>query len=77
MHVLIAEDEAVMRTMLQQFLKHWGHSVSAAADGEEAWTLLNQQPERPQLAMLDWMMPRLAGPELCRRIRSSDDTRST
>ncbi len=76
MHVLVADDESVMRTLLQQFLKHWGHTVSTAGDGEEAWNVLTQ-PGAPQLAMLDWMMPRLAGPELCRRIRTTDDTRST
>ncbi|MGH7471157.1 MAG: response regulator [Longimicrobiales bacterium] len=76
MHVLVADDEAVFRNLLQQFLKHWGHSVTTAANGEEAWDVL-VQPEPPTLAMLDWMMPRLDGPELCRRIRTMDETKAT
>jgi phosphoserine phosphatase RsbU/P len=74
MKVLVADDEAVFRTMLQKFLTHWGHTVTTVGDGEEAWSALSNT-EGPQLAMLDWMMPRLAGPELCRRIRNTPETK--
>jgi DNA-binding response OmpR family regulator len=74
MKVLVADDEAVFRTMLQKFLTHWGHTVTTVGDGEEAWNALSTT-EGPQLAMLDWMMPRLAGPELCRRIRNTPETK--
>jgi len=50
-------------------LGRWGYRAIAACDGDQAWNLL-QQPDAPRLAILDWMMPGLSGPELCRRVRS-------
>ena len=69
MRVLIAEDDTVSRRVLQATLSKWGYEVVVARDGQEAWELL-QRPEGPNLAVLDWMMPRLDGLELCHRIRN-------
>lgn len=67
--VLIAEDDAVVRLLLKHWLTAWGFDVTEAADGDEAWAVL-QQEQPPKLIVLDWMMPGLDGIELCRRIRA-------
>ena len=69
MRVLIAEDDPVSRRLLEVFLAKWGYQVVVAEDGDQAWGIL-QQPDSPRLVVLDWMMPGLSGPELCRQIRS-------
>jgi CheY-like chemotaxis protein len=66
--VLVAEDEPVSRHRLEAALQKWGYVVRTGRDGEEAWSLYREH--RPALAILDWMMPRLDGVELCRRIRA-------
>jgi two-component system, cell cycle response regulator len=71
MRVLVADDEAVSRHLLARLLTGWGYEPVLAASGDEAWTLL-QQPDRPDLALLDWSMPGLEGPEVCRRLRAEE-----
>ncbi|MBV8357863.1 MAG: SpoIIE family protein phosphatase [Deltaproteobacteria bacterium] len=68
MKVLIAEDEAVSRRLLQNYLQRWGHEVIAAQNGAEAWTLF-QAGEFP-IVISDWMMPEMDGLELIRHIRA-------
>jgi len=68
MRVLIAEDDAPSRRILQALLTRWGYEVISAADGSEAWRLLCQ-PDHPHLVVLDWMMPGMEGPEIARRLR--------
>jgi diguanylate cyclase (GGDEF)-like protein len=72
MKILIAEDDPASRTMLQKMLERWGYDVVLACDGETAWDVLND-PDPPQLAILDWIMPKPDGIELCRRIRAMED----
>lgn len=67
--VLIAEDDASSRLLLQKVLEKWGYEVIAVADGDRALEILTQD-ERPALAVLDWMMPGLDGVEVCRRLRA-------
>jgi DNA-binding response OmpR family regulator len=50
-------------------LTNWGYDVVLAGDGDEAWKIL-QQPDAPQLAILDWVMPGMDGIDVCRRVRS-------
>jgi two-component system, cell cycle response regulator len=69
MRALIAEDDPVSRRMLKTFLSKAGYEVVVATDGLEAWALL-QQPDAPRLVILDWMMPRMDGIQLCRKIRN-------
>jgi two-component system cell cycle response regulator len=71
--ILIAEDDAVSRRLLETLLKKWGHEVVVAQDGLEAVRLLESR-DSPRLAILDWMMPGLEGVQVCQRIRQ-DDTR--
>jgi two-component system cell cycle response regulator len=70
MKVLAAEDNPVFQTMLFNMLSKWGYQPVIARDGNEAWEAL-QQPDGPQLAILDWMMPGLHGVDICRAIRAS------
>jgi diguanylate cyclase (GGDEF)-like protein len=66
--VLIAEDDPMFRKILTVWLGRWGYRVMVAEDGTAAWNLL-QQDDAPELLILDWVMPGIDGPELCRRIR--------
>ncbi len=68
MKILIAEDDLTSRTILQAILSKWGYEVIATADGEEAWAAF-QETDAPQLAVIDWMMPGMDGPTLCRKLR--------
>lgn len=70
MKILIAEDDLTSSTILQGILERWGYEVTCTGDGEAAWEVL-QRPEAPQLAVLDWEMPGMDGPTLCRRLRAA------
>lgn len=67
--ILIAEDDPVSRTVLDRTLRGWGHEVVVTKSGSEAWDALLDD-DAPRLAILDWMMPGLEGPEVCRRVRA-------
>jgi phosphoserine phosphatase RsbU/P len=67
MKLLIAEDDIFFRRLLEQILAP-EYDVILARDGNEAWAAL-QQPDPPQLAILDWVMPGMSGPQVCRRVR--------
>jgi DNA-binding response OmpR family regulator len=69
--VLVADDDAVSRAVVAAMLRKNGYDAQLAHDGEQAWTML-QEPDPPALAVLDWMMPGLDGPEICRRLRALD-----
>jgi putative two-component system response regulator len=68
MKILIADDNHFYRCALKATLVEWGYDVTAVADGEAAWTVLNGL-NPPKLAILDWMMPKADGLEVCRRLR--------
>ena len=68
MRILIAEDQPVAALYLRRTLEHLGHQPEIAPDGEAAWQVL-RDGEIP-LLISDWMMPRLDGLELCRRLRA-------
>jgi len=68
MRILIAEDEATSRRLLEILLRKWGHDVVVTRHGREAWEAF-QADDPPPMAILDWMMPGLDGVEICRRIR--------
>jgi diguanylate cyclase (GGDEF)-like protein len=70
MKVLAAEDNPVFQSMLANMLIKWGYQPVIAHDGNEAWEAL-QQPDGPQLAILDWMMPGLNGVDICRGVRAA------
>ncbi len=68
MRVLIADDSIVSRHLLDATLRKWGYEVVVACDGLEAWNALKQE-DAPRIAILDWVMPGLTGPEVCKRLR--------
>jgi sigma-B regulation protein RsbU (phosphoserine phosphatase) len=72
MRALIADDDRIATARLSRALANWHFDVSLAHDGESAWSLA--QSQAPQLAIVDWMMPALDGPALCRRIRQDATT---
>ncbi len=74
-HVLLIEDEEPIAQLLKYNLEKEGYRVSVAGDGEEA--LLLAEEGRPDLVLLDWMLPKLAGIEVCRRLRSARSSRNT
>jgi two-component system cell cycle response regulator len=76
MKVLIADDSLISRRLLETALQQWDYQVVAASDGIEAWQILSRE-DAPRLAILDWMMPGLSGPEVCRRVRHLASQRYT
>jgi diguanylate cyclase (GGDEF)-like protein len=66
--ILIADDSLVSRHLLDATLRKWGYEVVVACDGAEAWDLL-QRDSAPPLAILDWMMPGMTGPQVCSLVR--------
>ncbi|HSL68899.1 MAG TPA: response regulator transcription factor [Longimicrobiales bacterium] len=76
MRILIADDDAVVRQLVADVLANAGHDIIQTANGEDAWDVLNRGGA-PRLAVIDWMMPRLDGPDLCRRLRAVEGARTT
>lgn len=76
MKILIAEDDPVSRRLLEAFLSKWGYDVVITCDGREAWEVLNEE-DAPSLVVSDWMMPKVDGLELCRKIREMQRSRYT
>ena len=70
MRVLIADDEATSRHLIQATLGGWGFEVLVAVNGCEALRVL-QGSRGPEIAMLDWMMPGIDGLDVCRRMRAT------
>ncbi|QFT63118.1 two-component system, OmpR family, phosphate regulon response regulator PhoB [Roseivivax halotolerans] len=71
--VLVVEDEAAQREVLSYNLEAEGFHVARAEDGEEAIMLFEE--ERPDLVILDWMLPKLSGIEVCRQIKIRPESR--
>jgi len=72
--VLIVEDEAALVTMLRYNLEKEGFDVCMAADGEEA--LIQIAERKPDVVLLDWMLPLVSGIEVCRQIRRAPASRT-
>lgn len=70
MKILVADDDSTSLLLLKDVLTDWGYEVSTVRDGTKAWEIL-QQDNAPQLIILDWIMPGLDGPEICRRVRAA------
>ncbi len=71
--ILVVEDEAPLLTLLRYNLEKQGFRVEEATDGPEA--LLRVAEGKPDLILLDWMLPAMSGIEVCRQIRRKPDTR--
>ena len=73
-HVLVVEDEDALAELLNYNLKKEGFQVSLACDGEEALMLVEEA--RPDIVLLDWMLPKISGIEVCRRLRGRQESRN-
>jgi two-component system, OmpR family, phosphate regulon response regulator PhoB len=74
-YLMVVEDEAALATLLDYNLQKEGFRVEHAADGEEG--LLKVAEETPDLVILDWMLPKVSGVEVCRQLRARPATRRT
>ena len=72
MEILIAEDDPTSRRMLQTVLEKQSYQVVVACDGAEALKVM-ARPDAPQMALLDWEMPGLDGPEVCEALRAKPE----
>jgi two-component system phosphate regulon response regulator PhoB len=73
--VLIVEDEDALATLLEYNFDKEGYETAIAMDGEEALLLASERT--PDLIILDWMLPKLSGVEVCRRLRRRKETSKT
>lgn len=72
--VLIVEDEAAIVTLLRYNLEREGFKVYSTGDGEEAVTMVKEY--RPDIIVLDWMLPSMTGVEVCKQLRWSPETKA-
>ncbi len=73
-YVLVVEDEESLCALLQYNLEKEGFAVGVATDGEEALIMIDERA--PDIVILDWMMPKVSGIEVCRRLRGRAETRN-
>jgi diguanylate cyclase (GGDEF)-like protein len=74
MKILVADDDLLSRRLMERMLERNGYEVITAENGREAAEILSGD-NSPRLALIDWMMPELDGPGVCRQVRSRHDTR--
>ena len=67
MKLLIADDDAITLRLVEAALRPLGYEMTHAHDGAEAWSHLATEASPPDIAVVDWEMPEIRGPELCRR----------
>lgn len=72
--ILLVEDEADLVTMLTYNLEKEGFEVASISDGENAVAKIAD--EMPSVVLMDWMLPKVSGVEICRLLRRRDDTRN-
>jgi diguanylate cyclase (GGDEF)-like protein len=70
--ILVADDDPVSLRMIERMLQHIGYEVIAADNGRKAADILSTAGG-PRLSLIDWMMPQLDGPDLCREVRDRND----
>lgn len=73
-YIIIAEDEDALSTLLQYNLEKEGYEIGIAADGEDALMMIDER--LPDLLVCDWMMPKVSGIEVTRRLRVQPETRN-
>ncbi len=73
-YVVVAEDDEALAALLQYNLEKSGYTVAVATDGDEAMVMVDER--QPDLLVLDWMLPKISGIEVCRRLRGGAKTRN-
>ncbi|MCK4336880.1 MAG: diguanylate cyclase [Candidatus Aminicenantes bacterium] len=73
--VLIAEDDKVTLEILKKYLRGWGYNIITADTGQQAWKILKKGDIH--MAVLDWIMPGISGPEVCQKVRQEKRDRYT
>ena len=73
-YIIVAEDEDALATLLNYNLEKEGYEVAVATDGDEALVMIKER--QPDLLVCDWMMPKVSGIEVCRRLRAQGNTRN-
>jgi two-component system, cell cycle response regulator len=73
--ILLVEDSPFYQRLISAHLRDWGFEVIALSDGLTAWTLL-QQLHSPKLALMDWVLPKMDGTEVCRKLREQGSSES-
>lgn len=68
MRILLADDDVLMRELLQAVLAAYGHEVEVFDNGADVWAAFDAAPA--PMVVLDWEMPRMDGLEVCRRVRN-------
>ncbi|MFL5341581.1 MAG: PleD family two-component system response regulator [Gemmataceae bacterium] len=76
MKILLADDDEITRFAVSAALRGWGFEVEICGDGQAAWETL-RRPAAPKLALLDWLMPGMDGPAVCRAVRAEPGLEST
>lgn len=72
MKILLAEDIEVTRKLVKKLLEDKGYEVVEAGDGQEAWEIFQKEKEKIHIALIDWLMPRLNGIQLCKKIKATE-----
>ncbi len=75
MRALVVDDDPVYQVMLKDMMSHLDLDVTVASEANQAWEIL-QREDSPKLVVLDWVMPGMSGPELCRHLRQDQRTRT-
>ena len=73
-NILVVEDDEALEALLAYNLEKEGYKISVARDGEEALLLVAEG--QPDLIILDWMIPKVPGIEVCRRLRARNETKN-
>ena len=73
MQILIADDESVTRHLVESKVRSWGHDVIVCENGQAALDRI-ERDDRPSMAILDWLMPDVTGPDICRTLRRGPTT---
>ena len=72
MRILIAEDNALYRAVLNHHIETWGYEAVLAKDGVQALEIL-QRDDAPRLVLLDWQMPGMDGIDVCRAVKRNPE----
>lgn len=74
MKILVAEDDPITVSLIDNILKYWGYQTQLVGSGLDALAALSAE-DAPQMAILDWVMPGLSGTEICQQVRAHNNSK--